>query len=281
MKKIILSFDVEDWFCAYNMRSLIKNSDWDECELRIYNGMFFILNELKKRDIKATFFVLGWIAEKCPQLIKAILNDGHEVASHGYGHIPVFEMNSIEFREDVQKSIEALSRAGVTNVQGFRAPSFSIGEKNLWALDVLRELGLKYDSSIYPIVHPDYGLPNFSQQISIHSDLFELPLNYLNIMSYKLPISGGGYFRLYNFNLYKKLIHLYFKNNSLLVTYFHPWEFDLNQPIVPLPVKRKIRHYIGIRNNREKFINFLDSFDFVDFQTIVNSFEHINNERVS
>ena len=152
--KISLSIDVEDWFTVRNMRSVISESDWDSVDIRINEGMDFILNELKKRNIKATFFILGWFVDKSPEIIKKIVKDGHEIATHGYGHVPIDLLTPLSFEKDLKKSLASITELTGVSPKGYRAPSFSITKKTFWAIDILKKNGIEYDSSIFSHFSP-------------------------------------------------------------------------------------------------------------------------------
>lgn len=270
MGKVALSIDVEDWFCVRNMGESISPHDWNQHELRVRIGLDFILKELDQRGIKATFFMLAWIAEKCPSIVAELNQAGHEVASHGYNHRPLDEMSPLDFREDLKASLSILSSQSSTPILGYRAPSFSITEDTTWALDIMRELGFVYDSSIYPIHHPNYGMPDFPKGPTRVAGILELPMSTVNLFGASLPISGGGYFRLYPYALSKWLIQRAERQGDVIL-YFHPWEFDEDQPRVKLPAFRRFRHYVGLSRNRAKFRRLLDDFSFCPMKDLVGA----------
>lgn len=246
----------------------ISPHDWNGFEFRVRVGLDFILKELDQRGIKATFFMLAWVAEKCHSIVAELNRAGHEIASHGYNHRPLDEMSPLDFREDVKASLCILSAQSSTPILGYRAPSFSITEKTTWALDVLRELGFAYDSSIYPIHHPNYGIPDFPKEPTQVSGILELPMSTVNVFGVTLPISGGGYFRLYPYALSKRLIQRAQRQGDVIL-YFHPWEFDEGQPRLKLPALRRFRHYVGLGKNRAKFRRLLDDFSFCPMKDLM------------
>jgi peptidoglycan-N-acetylglucosamine deacetylase len=268
--KVALSIDVEDWFCVRNMGEHLTRSQWNGFEFRVRVGLDFIREELAARRIQATFFVLGWVAEKCPRIVEDLARDGHEIASHGYNHQPIETMSSLDFREDVRISLSILRAQSGGPVLGYRAPSFSITSRTLWALDILRELGVEYDSSIYPIHHPDYGIPDFPREATEVAGLVEIPMSTVRFMGANVPISGGGYFRLYPYALTKTLLKRAQAQGDV-VLYFHPWEFDEFQPRVRLPALRRFRHYVGLGRNRAKFKRLLDDFSFCPMRELVGT----------
>jgi len=249
----ILTIDLEDWFQVYNFSEIIKYKDWEKQEQRIVKNTNKILNLLDKYNTQATFFVLGWTAEKFPSLIKKIHSKGHEIACHSYNHKPIYLMNKEEFSKDLDKAIKSIKKAcGVAPI-GYRAPSFSITRKTLNALTILKEKGFKYDSSMFPVKHPDYGIKEIPKRPFKIKGIWEIPLS----TTYGLPI-GGGYFRTYPYWLTKLLI----KKNKNTVFYIHPWEFDPQQPKYKLPLIKRFRHYNGLKRTGKKFKKLLRDFEF-------------------
>ncbi|MBI2521707.1 MAG: polysaccharide deacetylase family protein [Bdellovibrio sp.] len=269
MNTIALSFDIEDWFCVQNMKEIFPFKKWNLCELRVYESTNYILKTLNERNIKATFFVLGWVAERIPDLVLNIAKQGHEIATHGYSHTPINHMTRNEFQKDTEKSLSLLQDIVGRPIYGYRAPSFSITKNTLWALDILRELGIKYDSSINPIKHPEYGIVGFNQEIHFVNGILEVPLAASSLWGVEIPISGGGFFRLYPYWFFKMMLRKK-SSNGHAVTYFHPWEFDSKQPKIKLPLSKKFRHYIGLEKNKNKFEKFLNDFEFVPICQLIN-----------
>jgi len=263
MHKIGLSFDVEDWFQVGNMRGIIQSQNWDFCSNRLAIGLEFILHQLELRKVRATFFILGWIAARYPGLVRCIDEAGHEVATHGYAHTPVDVMTPESFRDDLVMSIDLLKKITRKEILGFRAPSFSIGKRNVpWAFPILRQLGIQYDSSIFPISHPDYGWKEFGSEPRSYDGVMELPMSVIHLGPLSFPSPGGGYFRLYPLALTKHLLKSQLEEKPCIL-YFHPWEFDPEQPSVEMPFLKSFRHYVGLDGNREKFSQILDEFSFV------------------
>jgi len=267
-KVIALSFDIEDWFTVRNMRDIYQFDDWEKQELRVRIGLDFILHELSRKNIKATFFILGWIAEKCPDIVRDIDLAGHEICSHGYAHIPIDLLTPESFDKDLKQSINCLTKLTQKKIKGFRAPSFSITKNTIWAIDILKKNGFEYDSSIFSIIHPDYGINNFPTKTTYIQDLIEVPLRKGAFYGVSIPVCGGGYFRLLPYRLVKKILARTLKQESF-VMYFHPWEFDPDQPKVGLGFFKKFRHYIGLRSNRRKFSNLLDDFTFTTIEKLI------------
>src|SRR3954471_17794235 len=194
-----MTIDVEDYFQVSAFAPHIARDRWDSMDCRVERNVECILALLAERDVKATFFTLGWIAERYPQVVRDIVDGGHELASHGYGHLRASDQSRDEFRDDITRSRALLEQISGQQVLGYRAPSFSIGKQNMWALDTLREAGYRYSSSIYPIAHDHYGMPDaprFAYYPNGQDGLLEVPITTVQLMKRKLPAGGGGYFRL-------------------------------------------------------------------------------------
>jgi len=249
-KTICLSFDVEDWFQVENLREKFPPQTWNKCELRVESNTRKILDLLDKYDVKATFFVLGWIAERKPGLVKEIHSRGHEIASHGYGHIINYELNREEIYEDIKKSKELLESITDDKVVGYRAPNFSVTQD---VIDALTTLGFEYDSSYHPFSgNQRYGqlVTNEKGIFKLNENLTEIPMSVWKSKFFELSIAGGGYFRLYPYHLFRKLTSSYLKKNDYMIMYFHPWEFDPEQPRVrDVKFSYRFRQYVGLNNN--------------------------------
>jgi polysaccharide deacetylase family protein (PEP-CTERM system associated) len=244
------------------MKEIFPLENWHQCEQRIEQGMDFLLLELGRRKIKATFFILGWIAEKKPELIKRIEREGHEVGGHSYSHRSITSMSRDELYHDLKKGKEIVEAIINKSIEGFRAPSFSITKKTLWALDVINQVGFSYDSSIYPTVHPNYGIPDFPPYPQKIKSLQEIPMSVVKAFFLTFPISGGGPFRLYPYFFYKFLLKKALATQDVII-YFHPWEFDPEQPkMMSMSWFKRFRHYTGLKGNRRKFLRLLNDFSF-------------------
>ena len=270
----MLSFDIEDWFQVENLKDAIQRKDWIKEELRVVNNTEKILKILDEYDTKATFFILGWIAEKAPQLVYKIHQKGHEIACHGYGHELIYLMEKKEFMKDIKKSKRILKDITGEEPIGYRAPNFSITD---WAIEILREEGFKYDSSYFPVkLHDRYGNINIdyeykennSQLIQkIEHDLYEVQIPTLNIFNMKIPWGGGGYFRILPYWIYKKGIEKILKDKGCFVFYLHPWEIDPQQPKVKgIKLSYKIRHYSGLNKAEYKIKKLLKDFKFISIK---------------
>jgi polysaccharide deacetylase family protein (PEP-CTERM system associated) len=203
-----LSFDVEDWFQTQNYETTIQRPDWQQCEFRAIENTTRILKILERHSVRATFFVLGWVAERAPQIVKMILKGNHEVGSHGFSHRRLKELGPAGFRTDLLQSLDVLAKAGATEIQGFRAPSFSITESESWAFDVLAECGIRYDSSVMPTgLHPDYGIRDAPlSPYKVRDGLWEVPLTVLPVFGFRIPTGGGAYLRLFPYRLTRQML---------------------------------------------------------------------------
>ena len=242
------TIDVEDYFQVSAFASYIPRHDWPFRECRIERNVDRILALLDENGIKATFFALGWIAERYPQTIKRIVAEGHELASHGYGHERANEQTESAFFSDINLAKLILEDLAGAEVIGYRAPSFSIGSSNLWAFECLERAGYRYSSSIYPIHHDHYGMPDAPRHAHSIGGLLEIPATALHFLNRNWPASGGGYFRLMPYGLSRWMIQrINSKDHIPAVFYFHPWEIDEEQPRIPgISRKTRFRHYVNI-----------------------------------
>lgn len=248
----VLSVDVEDYFQVEAFANEVPRSTWGDWPSRVVQNTHKMLNLLARYDVKGTFFFLGWVANRFPGLVREVRAQGHELACHSYWHRRVCSLSPSEFREDVRISKSAIEQAAGVPVYGYRAPSWSIKEDSLWALNILGEEGFLYDSSIYPIHHDLYGIPNAQRFAYIHqcdngTQLTEVPPPTVRIAGCNLPGAGGGYFRIFPFS-YTELVFRVFEQHygKPVVTYFHPWEFDPEQPRISAGFKSKFRHYTNL-----------------------------------
>ncbi len=300
----ILTIDVEEYFQVENLKKVISDSNWSKHESRVRASTDKVLKILAETDQKATFFVLGWVAEKNPNLIKRIVEAGHEIASHGYSHKRIFTQTKDEFREDVRKSKRILENIMKKPVIGYRAPTYSVNKKTLWALDVLREEGFEYDSSIFPLRYDrkafgeekryPYKICPADQKIStfaasssrktkknkLNSDLsfesgdhshflWEFPISSLKILNRSFPFSGGGYFRLLPYRIIKRGIEAINKQGAPAIVYMHPWEIDPKQPRFKTGMLRTFRHYHNLRGTESKLKKLLGDFKFISIKDYI------------
>jgi polysaccharide deacetylase family protein (PEP-CTERM system associated) len=268
-----MTVDVEDYFQVSAFENHIAKSQWDNLQHRVKNNTFRILDLFSQHNVKATFFTLGWVAERYPEIVKRIVTEGHELASHGYEHIRVTEQTPEQFRADIKKTKQILEDIGGQAIVGYRAASYSIGASNLWALKVLEEEGHLYSSSIYPVKHDLYGMPSaprFIFQPDNTLNLLEIPITTLQILNKNLPCGGGGFFRLYPYIL-SKMAYKYLNSieNQPGIFYFHPWEIDPDQPRQQnLPFKSRFRHYLNLNRVENRLNNLLNDFAWDTMQNV-------------
>ena len=258
-----LTIDVEDYFQVSAFAPHIARSEWDVRECRVEQNIDRILALLADADAKATFFTLGWIAERYPQIVRLIAGAGHELASHGFAHQRASEQAPKEFLADIRLAKAILEDIGGCNVAGYRAPSFSIGTSNPWAFDALAEAGYRYSSSIYPIRHDHYGVPDaprFAHES--RPGLLEIPVSTVRMARSNWPAGGGGYFRLLPYALSRwSIARINAHDRQPAMFYFHPWELDPEQPRVDGPgAKTRFRHYLNLRRMAPRLTRLLRDF---------------------
>jgi polysaccharide deacetylase family protein (PEP-CTERM system associated) len=244
-----MTVDVEDWFQVQAFANTISRNDWDSLPRRVEENTDAFLAMFAQAGVSATFFTLGWVADRHPALVRRIVAAGHELASHGYAHRLVHEQSPAEFREDVHRAKAILEDVGGVAVRGYRAPTFSINARNPWAFDVLEEEGYQYSSSIFPIRHDLYGMPDaprFAHLVG-HGRLLEIPMTTVRLGGRNLPCSGGGYFRLMPYGVFRALLRRFNRHDAASgLFYTHPWEIDAGQPRVAAPRMARFRHYVNI-----------------------------------
>ena len=246
-----MTCDVEDYFQVSAFAPYIDRASWPTRECRVEANMERILALYERHGVRATFFTLGWIAERYPAMVRRIVAAGHELASHGYGHLRASDQTREEFDNDIRSSKALLEDIGGQAVVGYRAPSFSIGHGNLWALEALHEAGYKYSSSIYPVLHDHYGMPDaprFAFYPNGPDGLLEVPITTVKMAGRNLPAGGGGYFRLLPYALSRWMMEkVNREDGEPALFYFHPWEVDPGQPRPEgLGAKARFRHYVNI-----------------------------------
>jgi polysaccharide deacetylase family protein (PEP-CTERM system associated) len=259
-----LTVDVEEYFQVAAFERTIPRAAWETRESRVEYNTGRVLDLFAAHGLRATFFVLGWIAERHPSLVRRIVVEGHELASHGYDHTRVHQFEPHEFREDVTRTRRILEDIGGVAVRGYRAPSYSINGRNLWALDVLLETGHVYSSSIYPIRHDLYGMPEAPRfPFRFHSGgIVEIPVTTVRLGERNYPCGGGGYFRLLPYAAFRSMLR---RVNALDrqpgLFYFHPWEVDPDQPrVVGAPLKSRFRHYLNLHSMHARLERLLGDF---------------------
>ena len=261
-----LTIDVEDYYQVSAFEKVIDPSSWHTLKSRVVRNTMIILDILEKRNIKATFFIVGWIADRYPRLVQKVFDQGHEIGCHSYWHRKVYDLTPQVFKEDTQRAKSTLEDITGHAVHGYRAPSYSITRKSLWALDILAELGFQYDSSIFPTYHDNYGIPDaprFSYKLK-EQGMTEYPISTARLFGRNLPVSGGGYFRLFPYQVTRAALkQINKKEKQPFIFYFHPWEIDPGQPRVRSagPLSR-FRHYVNLKTTLPKLERLLDDFEF-------------------
>lgn len=259
-----MTVDVEDYFQVSAFERYVSRESWNQTPTRVEANVDRILEMFDQQGVKATFFTLGWIAERHPQMVKAIAEQGHEVASHGWSHVRVTQQNREQFRDDVVRTKGELESLTGQQVLGYRAASYSIGESNLWALDVLNETGHRYSSSIFPIKHDLYGMPD-APRFAFHphdDDFVEFPVTTVKVANRNLPCAGGGWFRLIPYaGMRWAMRRVNQIDQESVIFYFHPWEIDPAQPRMQgLDAKTRFRHYLNLDRTQDRLKRLLKDF---------------------
>ena len=258
-----LTIDVEDYFQVSAFAPYIQRSEWDTRECRVEANVDRLLQLLDAHSVQATFFTLGWVAERYPQLVRRIVEGGHELASHGYGHERASDLDRAALRADLDRAKKLLEDIGNVPIRGYRAPSFSIGHGNLWAFDMLAETGHAYSSSLYPIRHDHYGMPDAPRFMHRRDNgLIEIPVTTVRVGERNLPSSGGGWFRLFPYPVTRWMIQrVNREDRQAAIFYMHPWEIDPAQPRVPgIDAKTRFRHYLNIGRTERRLERLLGDF---------------------
>ena len=271
------SVDVEDYFQVAALAPAIPRESWPDRESRVERNTDRILALLEERGVRGTFFVLGWIAERHPALVRRIAALGHEIASHGYSHQLIYTQSPAEFRAETVRSKHLLEDLSGTAVEGYRAASFSITRRSLWALDVLVELGFRYDSSIFPIRHDRYGIPGASEEpgpLSAPSGatLIEFPMGAAHWGGLRVPVSGGGYFRLLPFPVTRWGLRQINAQGRPFTFYLHPWELDPDQPRIRVPWLSRVRHYTNLHCCEDRLRRLLGEFSFAPMREVLANY---------
>lgn len=260
-----MSVDVEDYFQVQAMADVVRRRDWDGLPSRVARNTGLVLDLFARRGVKATFFTLGWVAEREKALIRRIVDEGHELASHGYEHVRADRQEPEVFRADVRRTKAILEDVAGRRVRGYRAASFSINARNIWALDVLAEEGYSYSSSVYPVHHDLYGMPEaprFAFLYRDRSEIVECPVTSVRLFGRNVPCGGGGYFRLLPYALSRFFMQrVNDRDGEPCIFYFHPWEIDPEQPRQPgLSLKSRLRHYTNLSRMERKLDQALRDF---------------------
>jgi polysaccharide deacetylase family protein (PEP-CTERM system associated) len=262
----VFTVDVEDYFQVYAFEGVVDRSAWDGYPSRVVRNTEIILELLARHDARGTFFTLGWVADKHPDIVRRIADAGHEIASHGWWHRKITSLTPDQFREDAHSSRAILEQVSGHPVMGYRAPSFSITPGNEWAFDVLLETGYRYDSSLFPISRSNYGypstppLPHLIHRAS--GDIMEFPLTTTRILGKRVPAAGGGYLRHFPYSIIRKAFREKDRSGIPGVFYIHPWEIDEDQPHMPVPWLTSVRHYRNISKVLPRLDRLLREFKF-------------------
>lgn len=259
-----MTVDVEDYFQVSAFEKTVARSDWDKMPHRVADNTNRILDKFAANNVDATFFMLAWVAERYPQLVRRIVAEGHELASHGYEHVRATQQTPAQFYEDVRKTKMILEDVSGVEIKGYRAASYSIGKNNLWTIDVLKETGHQYSSSIYPIKHDLYGMPDAPRFAFQHggNGLLEIPITTVTIGNMRLPCGGGGFFRMFPYAYSRWAVNKINENEKQpALFYFHPWEIDVEQPrFKHAPFKSRFRHYLNIEKMEGRLQRLLQDF---------------------
>jgi len=273
--KHILSVDLEDYFQVEAFAGVVSRDDWDRFPSRVESNCHRLLDLFDRQQVKATFFVLGWIADRIPALVREVKERGHELACHSYWHRRVSSLSPTEFRADTRAARESIEQAASVRVVGYRAPTWSITSECMWALDILAEEGFEYDSSIFPIRHDLYGIPGAGRYPYHHTTshggrLLELPPATVRVRGRNFPAAGGGWFRILPLVYTKWAFRRFEKENRPLVFYLHPWEIDPEQPRIAAPLKSRLRHYTNLQGTLSRLEYLLQSRRFQSFREYLN-----------
>ena len=269
-----LTFDVEEYFHAEAFAGVIRREEWPSLESRVARATERLLEVLSEAKRSATFFVLGWVAERHPGLIRAIRAQGHEVACHGYGHQMITRLSRPQFAEDIRRAKGTIEDAAGAEVIGYRAPTFSVVRETLWSLESLAEAGFRYDSSIFPIVHDRYGIPDamrFPHLLAAGSGrvIAEFPLSTVGWGRWRFPVAGGGYLRLLPYAVTRWAVNRLNREGQAAIVYLHPWEIDPGQPRLPAGPVTRFRHSVNTHTTEGKLRRLLRDFDFAPVRDVL------------
>jgi polysaccharide deacetylase family protein (PEP-CTERM system associated) len=270
-----LTVDVEDYYQVQAFADVIRPADWYRYPLRVEKNTYRLLEILHRRGVRATFFILGWVAERCPDLVRDIFKAGHEIGSHGYGHQMIDRGDERMFRDDINQAKSILEEQLSIEITCYRAPSYSITAKTLWALDVLADLGFDRDSSIFPVHHDNYGIPDaprFPHYRVVHDGcrIAEFPPSTLPLFGVNLPVAGGGYLRLFPYSLTAWAIRQINEDEAQpAMVYLHPWEIDPEQPRIAAGWRSRFRHYQNLQSTEKKLLRLLDDFSWAPMSEVL------------
>jgi polysaccharide deacetylase family protein (PEP-CTERM system associated) len=276
--KHVLTIDLEDYFQVEAFSRQVDRSDWQQYPARVVGNTHRLLDLFDQYHVKATFFVLGWVAKHFPTLVREVHERGHELACHSYWHRKIYTLAPAEFREDTRLARMAIEDAASVSVSGYRAPTWSVTKDSLWALDILLEEGFSYDSSIFPVHHDLYGIPGASRYPWVYTSaaghkLLELPPATIEICGTNLAAAGGGYFRLLPMRFTEWAFQRFEKEKKSLVFYLHPWEIDPQQPRIAASMKSRLRHYTNLAVTQQRLEKLLQRYSFQPFRDYIRDME--------
>lgn len=265
-----LTFDIEEWFHISGLEEFIDYDNELKYESRVVDSTKRLLEILAESKVKATFFVLGCVAERYPDLILEIINAGHEIACHGFKHTLVYQQSKEEFLLDLRKATKTIGGITQSKILGYRAADFSITRDSLWALDILAKEGIRYDCSIFPIWHPRYGIPGAERfPFFIRDNLLEFPLTTVRFFGCNIPIAGGAYLRILPYKFIQAAIKKINREGNPAQIYLHPWEIDPEQPRINIPWARRFTHYTNLKTTFLKFKSLLEEFGFAPVREVL------------
>jgi polysaccharide deacetylase family protein (PEP-CTERM system associated) len=272
-----LTFDVEDYFQVQAFADVVHREEWSRYPSRVERNTYRILEMLAKRNVRATFFILGWVAKRCAKLVRDIQRTGHEIGSHGYHHQMIGTASPEEFRADITRAKAILEDQLGSPVRSYRAPSYSITARTLWALEVLGEVGFTCDSSIFPVVHDHYGIPDAPRfphyrRLSDHRLMVEFPPSTLRLSGVNIGVAGGGYLRFFPYSFTAWAIRRINRSeHQPAMVYLHPWEFDPDQPRIAAPWRSRFRHYQNLRSTESKLERLLNNFSWGSMSDVLSA----------
>ena len=270
-----LTVDVEDYFHVQAFAGVVRQTDWERYPSRVEQNTYRLLELFSSKRVRATFFVLGWVAERFPGLVQAIGKAGHRIGCHGYAHQVIYESNDVDFRNDVRRAKQIIEDITGTRIISYRAPSYSITAETLWAVEVLGEEGFEYDSSIFPVRHDNYGIPDaprfpYIKRLKCGRQINEFPPSTLRFLGNNIPIAGGGYLRLFPYKLTAWAINYLNKTERQpAMVYLHPWEIDPDQPRISASWLSRFRHYKNLDSTETKCQKLLDAFSWGPMEEVL------------
>ena len=278
-----MTVDVEDYYQVSAFEGVVDRARWDAYESRVERNTRLVLDVLAARNVRATFFTLGWVADRHPSLVRELVARGHEVASHGYEHRLLTTFTPDAFRADLARAAEAIERACGVRVRGFRAPSFSVGLDNLWVHDVLRDEGYLFSSSVFPVRHDRYGIPDFPRHPVVLTDadgrtIWEFPMTTKRVLGRNLPVAGGGWMRLLPGAVMRRALRGENATGEPTIVYLHPWELDPEQPrIAAAPRKARFRHYLNLGRMRDRLDRLLTTFRYGTVSEVIATLDPLTH----